>query len=71
MQRLTYGISLGNYYRKRLCQPYAGCQVGTSLTPRPITVVFGLGMRLHVHMHTTLKMASHMTDSNPEEVVQV
>ena len=24
----------------------------TSLTPRPMTVVFGLGTRLRVHMHT-------------------
>ena len=26
--------------------------VCTSLTPRPRTVVFGLGTRQHVHMHT-------------------
>ena len=29
--------------------------MSTSLAPRPITVVFGLGMRLHVRMHTTLE----------------
>ena len=29
--------------------------MSTSLAPRPMTVVFGLGMRLHVRMHTTLE----------------
>ena len=29
--------------------------VCTSLTPRPMTVVFGLGMRLRVRMRTTLE----------------
>ena len=29
--------------------------VCTSLAPRPMTVAFGLGMRLRVRMHTTLE----------------
>ena len=53
MQRPTYGISLGNYYERRLCQPRF--HVCTSLAPRPMIVVFGLGTRLHVHMRTTLE----------------
>ena len=63
MQRPTYGISLGNYYRKR---PWHGrdrasrtqlarFHVCSSLAPRPMTVVFGLGMRLRVRMHTALE----------------
>ena len=52
MQRLTYGISLGNYY-DRARQPYA--DVCTSLAPSPMTVVFGLGTRLHLRMRTTLE----------------
>ena len=53
MQRPTYGISLGNYYKKRPCQPRF--RVCTSLAPRPMTVVFGLGTRLHVRIRTTLE----------------
>ena len=30
MKCLTYGISLGNYYGKRPCQLYAGCQAAIS-----------------------------------------
>ena len=29
--------------------------VCTSLTPRPMTMVFGLGARLRMHMHTRLQ----------------
>ena len=29
--------------------------VCTSLTPRPMTMVFGLGVRLRMHMHTRLQ----------------
>ena len=31
------------------------CQLCASLAPRPVTVVFGLGMRLHVHVCTQLE----------------
>jgi len=58
MQCPTYGISPGNYYEieKRPCQLYSthdSCV--TSLAPRPMTVVFGLGTRLRVRMGTTLE----------------
>ena len=45
MQHLTYvvSMSLSHYHGKRSC---------TSLVPKPMTVVVGLGMRLHVHMQT-------------------
>ena len=36
--------------------------VCSSLAPRPMTVVFGLGTRLRVRMRTTYKMASYATD---------
>ena len=58
MQRPTYGISLGNYYDKR---PYITAVLNSrfhmciSLAPRPMTVVYSLGMKLHVRMHTTLE----------------
>ena len=57
MQHVTYGISLINYYGKKLCQPYSTCDphVCTSLAPRPMTVVFGLEMKLCVRMCTTLE----------------
>ena len=62
MQCLTFGIILGNYYGKRSCQPYTGCQAGqlvisyvTSLAFRSVTFVFGLGTRLCVRMHATLE----------------
>ena len=42
------------------CQPYAALvnpqfHMCTSLTPRPMTVVFGLGTRLRVRMRTTFE----------------
>ena len=40
----------------------------TSLAPRPMTVVLGLGPRVHVRMHTTLEMAYYATDSNWAEL---
>ena len=57
MQRLTYVvfINLAHYYAygKRSCKPCTwSC---TSLVPRPMIVVFGLGARLHVCMHKTLE----------------
>ena len=38
-----------------VCWLPAGFYVSTSLAPRPMTVVFGLGMRLRVRMCTTLE----------------
>ena len=58
MQRPTYGISLGNYYEKRLYVPAvlnSRFHVCISLAPRPMTVVFGLGTKLLVIMRTTLE----------------
>ena len=56
MQRLTYGISLATSYNgKRLAVLWLAIHACTSLAPKPMTVVFGLGKRLHVHMRTTLE----------------
>ena len=63
MQRLTYVvfINLAHCYEKRPCQL---CTLGqlaldfclcTSLVPRSMIVLFGLGTRLHVHMRTNLE----------------
>ena len=41
--------------------------VCTSHAPRPMTLVFGLGTRLRVRMHTTLKDGVYATDSNRAE----
>ena len=53
MQRPTYGISLSNYYWCTMA--YSRFHVCSSLAPRPMTVVFGLGTRLRVRMRTTLE----------------
>ena len=63
MHRLTYVvfISLANYYRKKPCQPCVMLLVNsrfrscTCLAHKPMTVVFGLGTRLHVRMCTKLE----------------
>ena len=63
MQHLTYGISPGNYYGKRLCQSYGGCQVGQlaiscgrySRSQTNQWLIVGLGTRLCVRMCTTLE----------------
>ena len=66
----VHSISLGHYYWKRPYQPYAALvnprfHVCTSLAPRPMTVVFGLGTRLYVCACVQhLKMASYATDSS-------
>ena len=61
MQRLTcvVFINLAHYYGKRLAScvravnsQFRSC---TSLIPRQMIVVFGLGTRLHVRMCTTLE----------------
>ena len=70
----VHSISLGHYYGKRPCQPYAvlvnprfhGC---TSLAPRPMTVVFGLGTRLRVHMRTTFENGVLRNGQQPGSVM--
>ena len=55
-QRLTYivSMSLSHNHRKRSFQ---SCW-SSSLVPKPMTVVIGLGTRLDVRMCTRLKMDS-------------
>ena len=53
---MAYALS----YRKRPCQPYAALvnlsfHLCTSLAATPMIIVFGLGTRLCVRMHTTLE----------------
>ena len=55
-----HSISLGHYYGRdcvscTLRWSTRRFHVCTSLAPRPTTVVFGLGTRLRVHMHTVFK----------------
>ena len=57
MQHLTYVVftNLAHYYGKRLKTMHVVNSrfcLCTSLIPRPMIMVFGLGARLHVHMHT-------------------
>ena len=57
----VHSISFGNYYGKRPYQPYAMLvnprfHVCTSFAPRPMIVVFGLGMTLRVGMRTTFEV---------------
>ena len=54
-----------HYYGKRLCQPCAG-QPCTNLTPRPITVVFGLGMKVCVRMRTKLEWRPTLQTSSEQ-----
>ena len=51
MQRLTYVCVVSMRDRSS----HARFHACTSLVPKPMTVVNGLGMRLDVHMHTRLK----------------
>ena len=67
MQRLTYVvfISLAQcrvpaMHRFHLC---------TSLASRPMTVVFGLGMRLFLHMRTKLENGILSNGQQPQSVV--
>ena len=52
-------ISLAHYYEKRLCQQYELPAGHTILRvhsqTNQMTVVFGLGARLHVHMHIKIR----------------
>ena len=41
----------------------------TSLVPRSMIAVFGLGTRLHVHMHTTLENGVLRNGQQPQSVV--
>ena len=70
MQRLTCVMftNLVHYYSKRPCQCSASGQLAislvTSLVPRLMILLFGMGMRLLVRMCTNYKMASFATDSS-------
>ena len=57
MQPPTCNISLGNYYEKKTVPAVLNSQfhVCTSLTPRPMTVVFGLGTRQRAHAYNIRK----------------
>ena len=62
MQHLTYVVSMNcfHYYgmctgRDRLSCAYYAPRVCTNLAPRPMTVIFGLGTKLHLRMHTRLE----------------
>ena len=63
----VHSISLGHYYEKRPCQPYAALvnRDCTSLAPRPMTVVFGLGKRLRVRMRTTFENGALRNGQQP------
>ena len=50
--------------RDRACQPYSAA-VCTSRAPGPMTVVFGLGMRLRVHMRTTFENGVLCNEQQP------
>ena len=62
----VHSISLGHYYRKIPCQ-----HVCTSLSPRPMTVVFGLGTRLCVGMRTTLENGVLHNGQQPDSAVNI
>jgi len=55
MQRPTYGALATTTRRDRASILNSRFYVCTSLAPRPMTVVFGLGTRLRVRMCTTLE----------------
>ena len=71
MQRLTYEvfINLVPYYGKRLCQPRASFPLCTSVVPRPMNVVFGLGTRLRMRMRTKLENGVLHNEQLPQSVV--
>ena len=55
----------------RLCTELVNSQFCscTSLIPRLMTVVFGIGTRLHVHMHTKLENRALHKGQQPDSVV--
>ena len=56
MQRPTTAYALATTTRRdRASRTQLAILRVTSLAPRPMTVVFGLGMRLHVRMCTTFE----------------
>ena len=57
--------------REEPIQPYncAG-QFANSLTPRPMTVVFGFGMRLRVRMHTKVKKLTSQPTGSSSSVLR-
>ena len=72
MQRFTYVvfINLAHYYGKRPCQPRAvNFRLCTSVVPRPMSVVFGLGTRLRVRMRTKLENGVLHNGQQPQSVV--
>ena len=63
---LSCSTLLAHYYGKRLCQPSywsTSDSCLTSLTPRPMIVVFGLEMRVYVCMHTNFENGILCTSS--------
>ena len=71
MQRLTYVvfINLAPYYGKRLYQPRGSFPLCTSVVPRPMSVVFGLGTRLRMRMRTKLENGVLHNEQLPQSVV--
>ena len=66
-KRRKAGRGPGNEARKRPCR--WSISLVTSLVPRPMIVVFGLGTRLHVRMRTTLENGVLRNGQQPQSVV--
>ena len=70
MQRLTYVVSMSPYhYHGRDRVPAVPVKVCTGLTPRSMIVVFGLGTRQCVHMHTRLENSGLCNGQQSQSVV--
>ena len=75
MQRLTcvVFINLVHCYGKKPCHCSASGQLAislvTSLVPRLMIVIFGLGMRLRVRMRTKLQNGILRNGQQPQSVV--
>ena len=70
MQCVTYVVSMSPFhYHGRDYVSAMRVNVCTSLTPRSITVVFGLGMRQCVHMRTRLENGILRNGQQPQSVV--
>ena len=65
MQRFTYVvfINLAHYYGN------SSAQLISSVIPRPMSVVFGLGTRLRVRMRTKLENGVLHNGQQPQSVV--
>ena len=77
MQHLTYMVSMSpfHYTTRKDCATLwllvnTQFPVCNSLTPIPMTVVFGLGMRQHVHMHTRLENGILRNGQQPGSTVK-